>query len=122
MKTRRRTQIVTALALTGTFLTGSVALADAQGWWSPGPKTVRVMLPEGQTNPAIANGVAMGGEVAVYQSSGLGPTALNPSAPEGTPSATPIPPSPKGPRASRSPRLKPSSSCATSRPTWKRRA
>jgi enamine deaminase RidA (YjgF/YER057c/UK114 family) len=81
----RRTQILTATALTGAFLTGSVALADAQGWWSPGPRTVRVMLPEGQTNPAIANGVAVGGEVAVYQSSGLGPTALNPSAPEGTP-------------------------------------
>lgn len=82
---KRRTQILTATALTGAFLTGSVALADARGWWSPGPRTVRVMLPEGQTNPAIANGVAMGGEVAVYQSSGLGPTALNPSAPEGTP-------------------------------------
>lgn len=80
----RRTKILTATALTGAFLTGSVALADAQGWW-PGPRTVRVMLPEGQSNPAIANGVAMGGEVAVYQSSGLGPSALNSSAPEGTP-------------------------------------
>ncbi|MCX4906157.1 Rid family hydrolase [Streptomyces sp. NBC_00878] len=81
---KRRTKILTATALTGTLLTGGTALADARGWW-PGPKTVRVMLPEGQTNPSIANGVALGGEVAVYQSSGLGPTALNPSAPAGTP-------------------------------------
>ncbi|MCX5558296.1 MULTISPECIES: Rid family hydrolase [unclassified Streptomyces] len=81
---KRRTKILTATALTGTLLTGGTALADAGSWW-PGPKTVRVMLPEGQTNPSIANGVALGGEVAVYQSSGLGPTALNPSAPAGTP-------------------------------------
>jgi enamine deaminase RidA (YjgF/YER057c/UK114 family) len=81
---KRRTKILTATALTGTLLTGGTALADSRGWW-PGPKTVRVMLPEGQTNPSIANGVALGGEVAVYQSSGLGPTALNPSAPAGTP-------------------------------------
>ncbi|MDH6623894.1 enamine deaminase RidA (YjgF/YER057c/UK114 family) [Streptomyces sp. LBL] len=81
---KRRTKILTATTLAGTLLTGGTALADAGGWW-PGPKTVRVMLPEGQSNPAIANGVALGGEVAVYQSSGLGPSALNPSAPEGTP-------------------------------------
>ncbi|MFI6690530.1 Rid family hydrolase [Streptomyces sp. NPDC050433] len=81
---KRRTKILTATTLAGILLTGGTALADARGWW-PGPKTVRVMLPEGQSNPAIANGVALGGEVAVYQSSGLGPSALNPSAPDGTP-------------------------------------
>ncbi|WP_381794570.1 Rid family hydrolase [Streptomyces niveus] len=81
---KRRTKILTATTLAGILLTGGTALADARGWW-PGPKTVRVMLPEGQSNPAIANGVALGGEVAVYQSSGLGPSALNPSAPAGSP-------------------------------------
>ncbi|GAB2953593.1 RidA family protein [Streptomyces pseudoechinosporeus] len=82
---KRRTKIVVGTALTGALLTGSATVAGAKGWWSPGPKEVRVMLPEGQSNPAIANGVATGGEVAVYQSSGLGPSALNPAAPEGTP-------------------------------------
>ncbi|MFI9757092.1 Rid family hydrolase [Streptomyces sp. NPDC051963] len=80
----RRTKVVIGTALTASLLTGGSALADARGWW-PGSKEVRVMLPDGQSNPAIANGVATGGEVAVYQSSGLGPSALNPAAPEGTP-------------------------------------
>jgi len=43
------------------------------------------MLPEGQSNPATATGLVTGGEVALYQSSGLGPAALNPSAPAGSP-------------------------------------
>ncbi|MBG0854377.1 hypothetical protein I2W78_21680 [Streptomyces spinoverrucosus] len=81
----RRTKTVIGTALTAALLTGGTALADARGWWQPGPRDVRVMLPEGQSNPAIANGVATGGEVAVYQASGLGPSALNPSAPDGTP-------------------------------------
>ncbi|MBA2947403.1 Rid family hydrolase [Streptomyces himalayensis] len=81
---KRSAKVLIGAALTGSLLTGGTALAGAQGWW-PGPKEVRVMLPDGQSNPAIANGVATGGEVAVYQSSGLGPSALNPSAPEGTP-------------------------------------
>jgi enamine deaminase RidA (YjgF/YER057c/UK114 family) len=80
----RRTKVVIGTVLTASLLTGGTALADARGWW-PGPKEVRVMLPDGQSNPAIANGVATGGAVAGYQSSGLGPSALNPSAPEGTP-------------------------------------
>ncbi|MGX1668453.1 Rid family hydrolase [Streptomyces sp. NPDC055400] len=81
---KRRTKVVVGAALTGSLLAGGTALADATGWW-PGPKDVRVMLPEGQSNPAIASGVATGAEVAVYQSSGLGPAALNPAAPDGTP-------------------------------------
>ncbi|MEV6106595.1 Rid family hydrolase [Streptomyces sp. NPDC051940] len=79
---RRRTALtaVTALAV----LAGGGTVAEAKNWL-PGPREVRVMLPEGQTNPAIATGVATGGEVALYTSSGLGPTALNPAAPAGTP-------------------------------------
>ncbi|MDQ1043212.1 Rid family hydrolase [Streptomyces sp. V4I2] len=80
----RRTKVVIGTVLTASLLTGGTALADARGWW-PGPREVRVMLPSGQSNPAIANGVATGSEVAGYQSSGLGPSALNPSAPDGTP-------------------------------------
>ncbi|MFF4806091.1 Rid family hydrolase [Streptomyces sp. NPDC001351] len=81
---KRRTKVVIGTALTASLLTGGTALAEAKGWW-PGSQEIRVMLPEGQSNPAIATGVATGGEVALYQSSGLGPTALNPSAPADSP-------------------------------------
>ncbi|MBD0840524.1 Rid family hydrolase [Streptomyces sp. TRM68416] len=80
----RRTKTVLGTALTASLLAGGTALADGRSW-RPAPKEVRVMLPEGQSNPGIATGVATGGEVAVYQSSGLGPTALNPAAPGGSP-------------------------------------
>ncbi|WP_282699899.1 Rid family hydrolase [Streptomyces sp. CC219B] len=80
----RRTKTVLGTALTASLLAGGTALADGRSW-RPAPKEVRVMLPEGQSNPGIATGVATGGEIAVYQSSGLGPTALNPAAPEGSP-------------------------------------
>lgn len=81
---KRRAKAVIGTALTASLLTGGTALAEGKSWW-PGHKEVRVMLPEGQSNPAIATGVATGGEVAIYQSSGLGPTALNPAAPAGSP-------------------------------------
>ncbi|MET8828120.1 Rid family hydrolase [Streptomyces sp. NPDC004610] len=81
---KRRTQVVIGTTLTASLLTGGTALAGGKSWW-PGSKEVRVMLPQGQSNPAIANGVATGSEVAVYTSSGLGPSALNPSAPAGSP-------------------------------------
>ncbi|WP_063736553.1 Rid family hydrolase [Streptomyces sp. RTd22] len=81
---KRRTNVVIGTALTASLLTGGAALAEGKGWW-PGTKEVRVMLPEAQSDPAIATGVATGGEVAIYQSSGLGPTALTPSAPAGSP-------------------------------------
>jgi enamine deaminase RidA (YjgF/YER057c/UK114 family) len=85
LTTSRRTKMLASLAAAGVLLAGGTAVAESRGWWSPRPSEVRVMLPEGNTNPAIANGVALGGEVAVYQSSGLGPTALNPGAPAGSP-------------------------------------
>ncbi|WP_326595781.1 Rid family hydrolase [Streptomyces sp. NBC_01803] len=81
---KRRTRIITALGASGVLLVGATAVADARDWL-PRPHEVRVMLPQGQSNPAIANGVATGSEVAFYQSSGLGPTALNPSAPVNSP-------------------------------------
>jgi enamine deaminase RidA (YjgF/YER057c/UK114 family) len=49
------------------------------------PTEVRFNLPAGNTNPSIANGVAVGSLVAVYTSSGLGPANANPSAPPGSP-------------------------------------
>jgi enamine deaminase RidA (YjgF/YER057c/UK114 family) len=81
----RRTKVLAAVGAAGALLAGGTAVADGRDWWSPRPHQVRVMLPQGNSNPAIANGVALGGEVAVYQSSGLGPTALNSGAPAGSP-------------------------------------
>ncbi|MER7176680.1 Rid family hydrolase [Streptomyces mesophilus] len=80
----RRTRVLTAAAVSATLALGGTAVAQSKGW-RVGDHEVRVALPEGQSNPAIANGVATGGEVALYQSSGLGPTALNPSAPANSP-------------------------------------
>jgi enamine deaminase RidA (YjgF/YER057c/UK114 family) len=85
LRVTRRTKLLGAVAAVGVLLAGGSAAADAGGWWSPRPHQVRVMLPEGNSNPSIASGVATGGEVAVYQSSGLGPSELNPEAPAGSP-------------------------------------
>ncbi|MGN9909411.1 Rid family hydrolase [Phytohabitans sp. LJ34] len=51
------------------------------------PTEVKPNLPAGQSNPLIANGVSVGGLVALYRSSGTGPAARNTSAPAGTPEA-----------------------------------
>ncbi|AKH82297.1 endoribonuclease L-PSP [Streptomyces sp. CNQ-509] len=81
---KRRAVMLTAAGAGGALLTSATAFAAARGW-RPGPRQVKVMLPSGQSNPAIATGVATGESVALYASSGLGPDALNPAAPAGTP-------------------------------------
>ncbi|NEA34907.1 Rid family hydrolase [Streptomyces sp. SID13031] len=62
--------------------------ATAVGWWDrpkpPRPGTVVPALPAGQANPLIATGVGIGADTPIYKTSGLGPTALNPSAPAGS--------------------------------------
>ncbi|MDT0309466.1 Rid family hydrolase [Streptomyces sp. DSM 44917] len=83
-RTTRRARLGAAAGAVCLLLAGA-SVADARGWWSPRGNEVRVMLPEGQNNPAIANGVAIGRDVALYESSGLGPAGLNPAAPAGTP-------------------------------------
>ncbi|MFE9628954.1 Rid family hydrolase [Streptomyces sp. NPDC006527] len=80
----RRTRTLTAAAVGATLVLTGATMADAQGRLLGG-REVRVMLPQGQSNPAIATGVATGKDLAFYQSSGLGPTALNPSAPADSP-------------------------------------
>lgn len=82
MSRRKKTVIAvgSAMALFG----AGVAVAEAHNN-RIGDKEVRVMLPPGQSNPAIAQGVGTGHEVSIYTSSGLGPGALNPSAPANSP-------------------------------------
>ncbi|MEV0231974.1 Rid family hydrolase [Nonomuraea sp. NPDC050786] len=59
--------------------------AAATPTWSPRPQEVKPFLPAGSTNPAIADGVALGKQVAMYTASGLGPGAANPAAPADSP-------------------------------------
>lgn len=77
-----------AVAATGTvaLLLFGTASADATPHAGrPHPTEVRPMLPAGQSNPAIADGVAVGGMVATYTASGLGPIVVNPAAPADSP-------------------------------------
>lgn len=77
-------KLTLATGVVGALLLGGTAAADEP--FKP-PKHGRVIpvLPPGQTNPAIANGVAIGSRVTTYVSSGLGPAGANTSAPAGTP-------------------------------------
>ncbi|OLT13629.1 hypothetical protein BJF78_21530 [Pseudonocardia sp. CNS-139] len=49
------------------------------------PFLSRPVLPEGEANPMIAEGVALGAGAHLYKTSGLGPTRLNSAAADGTP-------------------------------------
>jgi enamine deaminase RidA (YjgF/YER057c/UK114 family) len=59
--------------------------AAATPTWSPRPQEIKPFLPAGTTNPAIADGVALGKLVSTYTASGLGPAAANPAAPGDSP-------------------------------------
>lgn len=80
----RRKKAAIALGSAVVLVGTGVAVAEAHHN-RIGEREVRVMLPPGQSNPAIAQGVGTGDEVAIYTSSGLGPGALNPNAPAGSP-------------------------------------
>jgi enamine deaminase RidA (YjgF/YER057c/UK114 family) len=51
------------------------------------PFLSRSVLPDGEANPMIAQGVALGAGAELYKTSGIGPTQLNTAAAEGTPEA-----------------------------------
>ncbi|MEV0330313.1 Rid family hydrolase [Micromonospora echinospora] len=59
-------------------------VAVAGGLFPPRPGTTVSVLPAGQDNPMIADGVAIGKGTALYKTSGLGPAALNTAAPAGS--------------------------------------
>ncbi len=85
----RRTARTALVALATSALVGGVAFqVGAESTTEPPrPGEVRPYLPAGATNPLIATGVALGRDVELYKSSGLGPAALNPTAKPGTPKA-----------------------------------
>ena len=78
-----RRPLFVAVCLAAAVL-GTATVAGA-GSYEPRPHEVRSMLPAGNSNPSIADGVAVGSMVATYTSSGLGPAAGNPGATPGTP-------------------------------------
>ncbi|TMR25152.1 hypothetical protein ETD86_02050 [Nonomuraea turkmeniaca] len=78
-------KIRTAALAAAAVLVLSTGTAAATTWWSPRPTEVKPFLPAGATNPAIADGVALGKLVATYTASGLGPAAANPAAPADSP-------------------------------------
>lgn len=85
--TRRRVLRVGGLAvLLAASAAGGAAAAGVVATPPPPGQTVP-SLPPGTANPLIASGVAIGSDVALYKSSGLGPAALNTTAAAGTPEA-----------------------------------
>ncbi|SDK13152.1 Enamine deaminase RidA, house cleaning of reactive enamine intermediates, YjgF/YER057c/UK114 family [Nocardioides sp. YR527] len=73
-----RTKVVAVVGLTAALVAPTAAVAGSK--WSQFPprggETISV-LPAGQDNPSIANGVAIGPAAAIYKTSGLGPSRLN---------------------------------------------
>lgn len=49
------------------------------------PAGARSVIEPGEANPMIAQGVEISGDAAVYKTSGIGATAMNDAAPEGSP-------------------------------------
>ncbi|MFB4315470.1 Rid family hydrolase [Actinomadura sp. 21ATH] len=81
----RRTVVAAAAAAALIGAGGAASAAPAKKPRPPRPTEVRPALPDGQSNPSIANGVAVGALVATYTASGLGPRDANPAAPAGSP-------------------------------------
>ncbi|GAB2678328.1 Rid family hydrolase [Kribbella swartbergensis] len=82
----KKTRLIAGVvAVVVSFAAGA---GTAAGWWDkpkpPRPGTVEPALPAGQSNPMIATGVAIGANTPIYKTSGLGPSALNTSAPAGS--------------------------------------
>ncbi|MFC4004116.1 Rid family hydrolase [Prauserella oleivorans] len=84
MKRTVSTRAKVAIAIAATAAVTVPATAVAGGLFPPRPTESVTVLPEGQDNPMIADGVAIGKNVAWYKSSGLGPADMNDDAPEGS--------------------------------------
>lgn len=80
---RARTVIVVGLCAAVVALAGG---QTAEAGWNRKPPYTRHLEP-GNDNPMIATGVTLDPKARVYKSSGLGPAALNPAAPAGSPEA-----------------------------------
>jgi enamine deaminase RidA (YjgF/YER057c/UK114 family) len=77
-----RNKIIVSVALTAGLVAPTAAFAGSH--FPPRPGTTVSLLPAGQDNPMIADGVAIGRDTAIYKTSGLGPGGLNTAAAAGT--------------------------------------
>ncbi|MEV4416930.1 Rid family hydrolase [Catellatospora sp. NPDC049609] len=77
-----RTKIALAVVVTAVLVAPAAAVAGTR--FPPRPGTTVSILPPGQDNPSIADGVAIGRNTAIYKTSGLGPGGLNTAAAAGT--------------------------------------
>ncbi|MCE4268227.1 Rid family hydrolase [Rhodococcus globerulus] len=85
---KSRTTKVVAAAFAASVLLGTATACSSE---TAEAETVtssfisKSVLEAGQANPMIAQGVAIGADTAVYKTSGIGPSAGNKAAPEGSP-------------------------------------
>ncbi|MGO4202929.1 Rid family hydrolase [Rhodococcus sp. TAF43] len=87
MKSVARKTFAATLAASALLVTATACSSDtAEAETTPGSTFVsKSVLEVGEANPMIAQGVAIGANTAVYKTSGIGPSASDKSAPEGTP-------------------------------------
>ncbi|MDT7672919.1 MAG: hypothetical protein QOD82_821 [Pseudonocardiales bacterium] len=74
---------VSLLALVGAGCAGPTPPAAAAP--ADPPLVARSVLPVGQADPMIAEGVSIGANQPIYKTSGIGPKKLNAAAPDGSP-------------------------------------
>jgi enamine deaminase RidA (YjgF/YER057c/UK114 family) len=85
---KSRTTKVVAAAFAASVLLGTATACSsdtAEAETATSSFISKSVLEAGQANPMIAQGVAIGGDTAVYKTSGIGPSAGNKAAPEGSP-------------------------------------
>lgn len=80
----RPVRALSASAAAALVLLAGCATSEAAPPQEP-PFVSRSVLPDGEANPMIAQGVALGAGADLYKTSGIGPTKLNAAAAEGTP-------------------------------------
>jgi enamine deaminase RidA (YjgF/YER057c/UK114 family) len=78
-----RSKVAIAVAATALVVAPTAAVAGPT-LFPPKSGTTVSILPAGQDNPSIAEGVAIGKDTPIYKTSGLGPSALNTAAPAGS--------------------------------------
>lgn len=86
MKSRTTKIVAAAFAATVVLSTATACTTDtAEADTVKSSFVSKSVLEAGQANPMIAQGVAIGGDTAIYKTSGIGPSAGNKTAPEGSP-------------------------------------
>lgn len=85
MKLTRTAALAAALTATTVVLTACSSDTDDSAAPSEPTPVASPVLEPGEANPMIAQGVTIGSGATVYKSSGLGPTAANKAAPQGSP-------------------------------------